>query len=252
MLIFVSWSGQRSRHVAQCLREWLPHVIQACDVWMSEEDIVAGTRWSNEIAKKLEGASFGIVCATPENLERQWLNFEAGAISKALDDSCVCPYLLDLTASQVTGPLSAFNAISADADGTKKLLKSINEALEQDKLSDGVINLAFEKNWPELQEKLKRVPSVDDVPEEIRPTDDMMAELVGNTRELLRITSEMSRSGSAFHRIYDRVSKSQQPTHDLFGDEDQLEEERKLSFLRARRIFQQTPVEDEDDDGETN
>ncbi len=80
MRVFLSWSGGRSQYVAQCLYDWLPDVIQALAPWMSEEDIHMGTRWNAEMAGILEEVAVGIVCLTPENQERRWINFEAGAI----------------------------------------------------------------------------------------------------------------------------------------------------------------------------
>lgn len=80
--------------MAEALRWWLPMVIQAVEPYMSEQDIPAGERWQNSVSVELEAANFGIVCVTPENLDSRWLNFEAGAISKAVDRARLVPVLL--------------------------------------------------------------------------------------------------------------------------------------------------------------
>lgn len=59
-------------------------VIQAVDPWMSAE-LQKGARWGTEVAKTLEQSRFGIVCLTKENLNENWILFEAGALSKATD-----------------------------------------------------------------------------------------------------------------------------------------------------------------------
>lgn len=92
--VFISWSGERSRWVADALRDWLPAVLQSVKPWMSA-DIKKGTRGQTTISDKLDKVKVGIVCLTPENLQEPWILFEAGALSKAVDkNSYVCTYLL--------------------------------------------------------------------------------------------------------------------------------------------------------------
>jgi hypothetical protein len=110
MKLFLSWSGARSQAIAEALREWLPKVIQAVKPWMSAIDIDRGARWSSDIAVELSDTSFGILCITPENLNAPWIHFEAGALSKTLEKSLVCPYLLELEPTDLKGPLVQFNA----------------------------------------------------------------------------------------------------------------------------------------------
>ena len=64
MRIFVSWSGDRSKFVAEALHDWLPNVIQALDPWLSSEDIDKGTRWLSDIATQLNEVKVGIICLT--------------------------------------------------------------------------------------------------------------------------------------------------------------------------------------------
>ena len=82
MKVFLSWSGLRSKAIANALRDWIPDVFQQAEVWMSEHDIEAGARWSNELNNILEESNFGIICLTPENQYAPWITFEAGALSK--------------------------------------------------------------------------------------------------------------------------------------------------------------------------
>ncbi len=42
--------------------------------------------WSAEIVQELNEAHFGIICVTPGNRRREWLDFEAGAISKSVGE----------------------------------------------------------------------------------------------------------------------------------------------------------------------
>ena len=101
MKIFISWSGQRSKNVAEYLRTWIPKVIQSVKLWMSSEDILAGDRWNRDIAVELEKSKFGIICLTPENMNKPWILFEAGALAKTIDKTLVCPYLIDLDPTEI-------------------------------------------------------------------------------------------------------------------------------------------------------
>ena len=60
MKVFISWSGDRSRAVADTLRVWLKDVIQAVDPWISGSNIEKGTRGGLEITKELEESLVGI------------------------------------------------------------------------------------------------------------------------------------------------------------------------------------------------
>jgi len=62
MKIFISWSGDRSRQVAEALREWLQIVIQKAEPWVSTRDMDRGVVWPSELMKQLQEAQFGIAC----------------------------------------------------------------------------------------------------------------------------------------------------------------------------------------------
>src|SRR6185437_3461921 len=129
--VFVSWSGRRSKSVAEALKDWLPSIIQVARPWVSASDIEKGTRWSEGVSKALDAMKAGIVCLTPENLMAEWILFEAGALSKTSDPKTrVWTYLIgDLKPSDVKGPLSLFQATTAENEDTRKLIHSINKNL---------------------------------------------------------------------------------------------------------------------------
>ena len=92
MKVFLSWSGPRSHKVAIIFREWLPSVIQEIVPYVSSEDIDKGARWSTDIANELSDSTFGILCVTRENINEPWLTFEAGALSKSMENAYVSPF----------------------------------------------------------------------------------------------------------------------------------------------------------------
>jgi hypothetical protein len=156
--IFLSWSQPRSEAVAKALHAWIPLVLQPARPWLSR-DIEKGARWDDVISRKLESCDFGIVCLTPENLHSDWLLFEAGALSKKVNDARVCTYLLDLKPSDVTGPLSKFQHTTVTKDDTRALLFTLNAILAELGLDSDRFRQTFDQWWPELEQRLAAAES---------------------------------------------------------------------------------------------
>lgn len=160
MKVFISWSGTRSQKAAEILKQWIPCVIQSVEPYFSSADIDKGARWSTDIAKELQDASYGILCVTKENLSSAWLNFEAGALSKSIEQSKVCPFLVDLKPSDIQdSPILQFQMANAAKDDVFKLFKSINTNLGEMKLSEDVLSTTFETFWPKIEKDLKEIPT---------------------------------------------------------------------------------------------
>jgi magnesium-protoporphyrin IX monomethyl ester (oxidative) cyclase len=152
--VFIGWSGIKSKSAAQALREWLPHMIQATAPWLSSVDIAKGERWAEVLDSELNDANVCIVCVTAENKNSTWLHFEAGAISKNI----VCPWLIDLTESDLSGPLGQLQAtIANNKEDTLKLIRIINNALDESPLEEQRLNYLYDKLWPDLEQKLHSI-----------------------------------------------------------------------------------------------
>lgn len=131
MRVFISWSGSRSRALAHALKDWLPALHIGLEPWVSDHDIPKGGKWSDEIEAALSESQAGIICVTPENVRAPWLNFEAGALAKAVSKAArVCPVLLGIESNDITGPLVQFQATRANnREELTKLALSLREAL---------------------------------------------------------------------------------------------------------------------------
>ena len=154
MKVFLSWSGTQSHKVAIVLREWLPSVIQEIEPYVSSEDIDKGARWSTDIAKELSDSTFGILCVTRNNMNAPWLTFEAGALSKTMEKSFVCPFLFDIKRSEMDGPILQFQSTIFEKDDVKKLVTTLNKACDKDPLPDERLGRAFEVWYPTLEADL--------------------------------------------------------------------------------------------------
>lgn len=155
MKVFISWSGDTSKNIAEILRQWLPSVIQSVKPYYSPDDIAKGTRWSSEIAKELDESKLGIICLTKDNLTSPWIMFEAGALSKNIDKSKVCPILFGVDPSDIQGPLVQFQAAKFTKEEVKKVVRMINSELADSSLSSEVFENVFEMWWPKLQERIE-------------------------------------------------------------------------------------------------
>lgn len=155
MKVFLSWSGERSKAIADVLRRWLPGVLQAVRPYFSPDDVAKGSRWSSEIAKELDVSRIGILVITPENQEAAWLLFEAGALAKNLDRSKVCPLLFGgMEPTDVKGPLVQFQAAKFSKDEMKRLMKMINSEIADLPLASDVLDTVFEMWWPKLESEV--------------------------------------------------------------------------------------------------
>ena len=183
MKVFISWSGDQSKAIAGALKKWLPYVFQSLNsnVWMSEQDIYAGTKWGGELGKALNECKLGIICLTPESLKSRWLAFEAGALSTAISDSRVIPYRFQVKETDVSPPLSQFQSVSADEEGTFKLVQSINDALGMPLSDDESTRLVFQTWWPKLKGSLDEAQCV--VPIRNRSDRDLLEEILDLARQ---------------------------------------------------------------------
>ena len=156
MKVFISWSGNKSRKIAEVFKEWLPLVIQIIKPFHSSEDINKGARWNTDVANELENSRYGILCITKENLNEPWITFEAGALSKNTDKSIVCPFLFDVEMSDVNEPISQFQCTIFEKEDVKKLVKTLNKESGRS-INDANLETIFDSCYPKLEEKLNKL-----------------------------------------------------------------------------------------------
>ena len=191
--VFLVWSGTASGKIAKVLYHYLPRIIHVLEPWMSEEDAKKGSLWHSEIAGQLEKAHCGVLCLTKDNTGSDWIHFEAGILSKQVDKSHVCPFLIGLKASDLKYPLALFQNTVFTKDDSYRLIKTLNGICGKLALDELRLKESFNTYWPKIEEKLVEVekeiakPTVDKkaVAEASTP-DEHIDELVLNTREILR------------------------------------------------------------------
>lgn len=196
--VFISWSGERSKAIAQILHRWLPGVLQAVKPYYSPDDIAKGTRWSSEIARELEASRVGLICLTSDNLFAPWILFEAGALSKNLDQSRVCPILFGVEPSDVSGPLVQFQASRFDREEMKRVVGMMNSELGDQALAPDVLDSVFEMWWPKLQTLVEEALQA-------RPTDNQAPPSGRSGREILEEILALMRSSDSHDYLVERL-----------------------------------------------
>lgn len=187
MNIFISWSGDRSRQIAELFTSWIQGVIQATKPWISTHNIDRGALWFPEISKTLAGSQFGIICLTPENKIEPWILFEAGALAKGIEENRVCTLLIEIRPTDVGNPLAQFNhTIASNKDSMWELVQTLNKALLENKLNEKVLKNAFDTYWEQFikdyNEIIKRTQPEERVKK--RSNDDILAEILTTVRTI--------------------------------------------------------------------
>lgn len=184
--VFISWSGERSKQLALALRDWLDDVLQSIEPWMSDQDIGAGRLWGPELDVALEGSFYGIICVTPDNPEKPWLNYEAGALAKKLSVGAVVPYLLEMEPTELPNvPLSRFQCAKADEQGTWEVLVMLNKSRDTHAMSSEKLRRSFDQWWPALNAKIMAIPPRQ-LEMKARTSEDKLDELIEGMRQLVR------------------------------------------------------------------
>ena len=127
-VVFLCWSGTRSRKVAEALDTAIRALGCGLEPMRSPE-IAKGSLWFEQVRQGLDGAEAAIVCLTPENVGNAWMHFEAGAIAAKMSSnspgqvtSRVYPYLFQMSGVELTGPLAQFQGTSATEEDTLRLV----------------------------------------------------------------------------------------------------------------------------------
>jgi len=206
MKVFISWSGDLSKSLAEAVREWLPGVLQAVKPYFSPDDVAKGSRWSNEVAKELSECSVGLICITRDNLEAPWVMFEAGALSKSLSASRVCPLLFGVAPSDIKGPLVQFQAASFNKEEMRKVLRTINDELRDAGLTGDVFDSVFEMWWPKLEAQIKAAMAAADKAsaKKVRTERDILEEILALVRGIPGQPSGIRLSPGAGADLVDR------------------------------------------------
>lgn len=204
MKVFISWSGEHSRKLGEAIRDWLPGVIQLVQPYFTPSDIEKGARWANDISKELSESQVGILCVTRENIHSDWVLFEAGALSKSLDKSHVCPILFGISNTDLAGPLKQFQTTQFEKGDMSRLLGVINSRLGENKLPQKTLDLVFEKWWPDLEQRINSILETVALPEgPLRSDRELLEEILQLSRHASKSSGRTFIAAGAIQELFE-------------------------------------------------
>ena len=148
MGVFICWSGDRSKAIAKALQPLLGSILSPPPSIFLSEDIDKGAEWFPAVRARLNSSRAGIIVLTHENIRSPWIHFEAGAIAKTLDADpavetnknasaavgsesrpTIFPLLHGVNASEISGPLSAYQSTSTTRADIGRLVSALARIL---------------------------------------------------------------------------------------------------------------------------
>lgn len=146
MKVFLCWSGERSRHVAESFDRLLQHLnkelslsVEQAFVPFRSANIEKGLPWFQAVEKELSTADAALVSITPENCTSPWMHYEAGAVANRMglamsgNDATstetlkgrLFTYLFGIRAGDLRGPLAAYQSTTATYEDTRALVRRL-------------------------------------------------------------------------------------------------------------------------------
>lgn len=246
MKIFISWSGDTSKKLAEALHRWLPVFLQSTKPYYTPESIRKGDKWLNSIIDNLKESSACIICLTPDNLEKPWILFEAGAISNRFSDSLIHPLAFGFSKANIKSPLNIFQSTDFDEDDFKKLLKSLNIQLGEQKISDQIFDINFEAFYPKFESEINAIleekkPSV--TAEEIRRDDrELLEELLDSNKALRKSLQSLSSRVNHMTDFFDNKLRREYLTDGsyYYDEEKNVIRKKAPSYQRLKQYYDST------------
>lgn len=180
MMLFIGWSKDASRAIAQTFRDWILEVNSKIFPFVSFEDIRPGMDWRKTLSQSLMKANFGVLCMTEENLNAPWLLYETGLLSMATSQNNpdgeprIAPILFGVAhTDSLPDALHPYQSVRyEDSRAMWNLICGINElcvklygaelqrlgaAAEPTYLDESALREAFDRSYPAFVEQTQRI-----------------------------------------------------------------------------------------------
>lgn len=152
--VFLSWSGNKSKDMAQIFSYYLPYILQGRTCFFSPDEIPKGVGWYQYIGEALKNAECGIVFLTRDNISNPWILFEGGGLfSKGRVNVLLC----DMGKEDANNHIWAnINLTSVDEAEVYKMIQSLYASTRLE-FSEDVLKANFNRYWPTMKEAFDKV-----------------------------------------------------------------------------------------------
>ena len=235
MQVFISWSGDQSRLVADALEKAIRHIVRGASTFISTHDIDPGERWETRVSEELEKSNHAVLCITRDNQTAPWLNYEAGALGKLVGTSKVIPYTLGFPPNELrSGPLTRFQGVQNDELGTWNLMKSLNQASSSPG-DDRFLREDFDVWFPMLQKKMTELLAENPAARAASAPDDreLLLEIRQDIRRLVHLNGSRTSTG-----VNDAIDLLEQALRDPLT---RLQNRRAFSTRTTELVANNTP-----------
>ncbi|MBR4544433.1 MAG: hypothetical protein IKO14_00410 [Oscillibacter sp.] len=186
MNVFISWSGTRSRLAAEAFHRILPMILTTPnEKFYLSTGIYKGANWNANLNKGLQIADFGILCVTRDNYAAPWMIYEAGFLAHKAGADKVAPFLLDISPSELRGPVTQFQSTVFEKEDLRKLVFAINR-LQEAPVRESYLSSNFDMAYDTLAEHLRKASDFQDE----EGIEDMARKTLAGVEKLLNLSTE--------------------------------------------------------------
>jgi hypothetical protein len=123
------------------------------------------------------------------NLGNPWLNFEAGILAKQLKrdqpgETLVCPLLIDMAESDLTGPFTLLQYLPFDEHGLLRVAQMVNKHAIPEPRKEAVVENAFQLCWQKIKTELDQMQVPEQSAKPTRSVGEMLEEVLGIVRSI--------------------------------------------------------------------
>jgi hypothetical protein len=180
--IFISWSGDRERAVAEALQAAIPKLCVAdVSIFVSSQSISKGANGVAVIEANLDESAFGIVLVSRENQFAPWLNYEGGWLASTLSRP-VATICLNLRPGDITSPLAPRQATQFENPADMATLLRQVVDLANPMMNDQAFETLLAPVWPQIRDSWSDGGGGSEPP--ARDSNEMLAEIVERVRRI--------------------------------------------------------------------